>query len=66
MSETLARLLAAELGMVAYQSGGNLWLVKGKDRQGNLVVISTEGVAVYADEEAFAAGDNQQGIWFDS
>jgi hypothetical protein len=66
MSETLARLLAAELKMVPYHSGGNHWVVKGRDDHGNVVAIDHQGVGVYSTEVDFEEGNCERGVWFAS
>lgn len=55
MSEEQAVALAAATGGEAWQSGGDIWLVILRRRDGALVIFSGDAVCEYADEAAFEA-----------
>jgi len=56
MSEEQATAIAEALAGEAWQSGGDIWLVLVRRRDGHLVVISDEAVCQYDNQEAFENG----------
>ena len=55
VNEDQARAMAEALGGQTWQSGGGIWLVVLRRRDGSLVVNSDEVVCEYADDAAFEA-----------
>jgi hypothetical protein len=56
MYQQQAQAVADALGGEAWQSGGNIWLVRFRGPDGRLVVISDELVCEYEDNSAFDEG----------
>jgi hypothetical protein len=56
MNQQQAQAVAEALGGEAWQSGGNIWLVRLRGTDGRLVVISDELICEYADDAAFDEG----------
>ncbi len=60
MSETQARALAAALSMIhtatAFNSGGNIWLVRTQKPDGRLVIFDAADVCEYLTETDFERG----------
>ena len=56
LNETTAPQVAQALGGEAWQSGGGIWLVLVRRKDGRLVVISDDVVGEYASEADFEAG----------
>lgn len=59
MDEIQAARIAEILGGEAWQSGGDIWLVVIRRKDGHLVVISDEVICEYESEDAF---ENSQAI----
>lgn len=62
MDEEQAEALATATGGETWQSGGGIWLVTVRRRDGALVVFSGDAVCEYADEEAFEANQARSTI----
>jgi hypothetical protein len=56
MTQEQARGAAEALGGEAWQSGGNIWLVRFRGPDGRLVVISDDLIREYEDDAAFEDG----------
>ena len=56
LNEKTAAQVAKALGGEAWQSGGGIWLVIRRRKDGSLVVLSDEAVCEYRSEEAFELG----------
>jgi hypothetical protein len=56
MTQQQAYAVAAALGGEAWQSGGNIWLVRFRGPDGQLVVISEDLVCEYEDDAGFDEG----------
>lgn len=56
MNQQQANAVATALGGDAWQSGGNIWLVRFRAPDGRLVVISDDLVCEYEDDDAFHDG----------
>ena len=56
MSESNAKAVAAALGGTTWHMGGNIWVVKFAKDAG-FVVLSEEGAAEYADDQAWTNGN---------
>jgi hypothetical protein len=56
LNEKTAEQVAKALGGNAWQSGGGIWLVLLRRKDGTLVVISDEAIGEYSSEAAFDAG----------
>jgi hypothetical protein len=54
MNEEQANAVAQALGGNAWNSGGNIWLVRVQKEQGDMVVISDDVVCEYENEDAFS------------
>jgi len=54
MNEAQATAIADALGGNAWNSGGNIWLVRVPKERGDMVVISDDVVCEYENEDAFA------------
>lgn len=53
MNEEQANAVAEALGGSAWNSGGDIWLVRFEKPDGKLVILSDEAVSEYKSEEAF-------------
>ncbi len=62
MNEQQAEAIASALGGETWQSGGDIWLVIVRRNDNKIVVISGELICLYADDEAFDAGQAIQSI----
>lgn len=62
MTENRARAVAEALGGEAWQSGGNIWLVRLRGMGGRMVVISEDMICEYRDEETLREGRPAQTI----
>jgi hypothetical protein len=62
MNEQQAQAIADALGGETWQSGGDIWLVTLRRNDGKVVVISDDAICLYADDEAFDAGQALQSI----
>jgi hypothetical protein len=56
MNERIARVLAKACGGEYWQSGGNVWLLLIRRKDGRLVVVSGDAVCEYATDADFDAG----------
>jgi hypothetical protein len=56
MNQQQAQAVAEALDGEAWQSGGNIWLVRFRGPDGRLVVISDDLICEYDDEGAFDEG----------
>lgn len=57
MTEEQANGIARVIGGHAWNSGGNIWLVRRQNSQGKVVVISDEAVCEYENDDAFDEGN---------
>lgn len=64
MNEQQAQVVAEIIGGEPWQNGGDIWLVMLRRNDGKLVVISDDTICLYADDEAFDAGQALQSIEF--
>ena len=64
MNEDQANVIAEALGGDAWNSGGDIWLVRIERTDGKLVVLSDEVVCEYANEDAFDANNPTNSILF--
>ena len=64
MNERQAQAIADALGAETWQSGGDIWLVTLHRNDGKVVVISDDAICLYADNDAFDAGNAMQSIEF--
>ena len=62
MDQNQAESVAESLGGEAWQSGGDIWLVRISRSDGKLVIISDEMLCEYADEDAFERNQAASGI----
>ena len=62
MNEQQAQAIADALSGETWQSGGDIWLVILRRNDGKVVVISDDVICLYADDEAFDAGQALQSI----
>jgi hypothetical protein len=62
MNEQQAEAIASALGGETWQSGGDIWLVVLRRNDGRIVVLSDDVICLYADEDAFDAGQALQSI----
>ena len=54
MDEEQANAIAEALGGCAWNSGGNIWLVRFERSDGKLAVLSDECLCEYVNEDTFA------------
>ena len=64
MEQHEAESIADILGGDAWNSGGNIWLVRIERADGKLVVLSDEVICEYANEDAFEANNSSSSIIF--
>ena len=57
MNEEKAEATAAALGGETWHSGGGIWLVLIRRKDGKLVVVSDEAVCEYESQEQFDEGE---------
>jgi hypothetical protein len=64
MNEQQAQAIADALGGETWQSGGDIWLVILRRADEKVVVISDDAICLYANDDAFDAGEAEQTIGF--
>lgn len=62
MNEEQANAVATALGGETWQSGGDIWLVLLRRRDGHIVAISEDVVCEYENEDALAEGVSLRSI----
>jgi hypothetical protein len=62
MDEKKAKALANLLGGETWDSGGDIYLVLVKRKDGKVVAFSDETVCLYADEDALESGEPEANI----
>ena len=62
MDEQQANAIADVLGGTAWNSGGDIWLLRIERADGKLVIISDDAVCEYDNEDAFDKNNPSQSI----
>lgn len=62
MVEDQATAIASAIGGEAWQSGGDIWLVRLRRADGKLVVVSGDDMCEYDNEEAFEIDEPRAAI----